>query len=75
MFMGYARVSRADQQDTKAQVDALLAAGADRIFEDQASGGRWPGPQVPTLPSTGRAAVSRTWAPRGLCVPEDRCHI
>ena len=46
MVMGYARVSRADQQDTKAQVDALLAAGADRIFEDQASGGRWERPQL-----------------------------
>ena len=46
MMMGYARVSRADQQDTKAQVDALLAAGADRIFEDQASGGRWERPQL-----------------------------
>jgi DNA invertase Pin-like site-specific DNA recombinase len=46
MLMGYARVSRADQQDTKAQVDALLAAGADRIFEDQASGGRWERPQL-----------------------------
>ena len=46
MMMGYARVSRSDQQDTKAQVDALLAAGADRIFEDQASGGRWERPQL-----------------------------
>ena len=46
MLMGYARVSRADQQDTKAQVDTLIAAGADRIFEDQASGGRWERPQL-----------------------------
>ncbi len=46
MFMGYARVSRADNQDTKAQVDALKAAGAHRIFEDQASGGRWERPQL-----------------------------
>jgi len=41
MMIGYARVSRSDQQDTTVQVDALLAAGAGRIFEDQASGGRW----------------------------------
>ncbi len=41
MLVGYARVSKADDQDTAAQVKALRKAGCKRIFEEKASGGRW----------------------------------
>ena len=46
MLVGYARVSRADDQDTLAQVQALKAAGCDRIYEEKASGGRWDRPEL-----------------------------
>src|SRR5215831_12061591 len=45
MLIGYARVSRADTQDTAAQIAALRAAGAEKLFEETASGGRWDRPQ------------------------------
>jgi DNA invertase Pin-like site-specific DNA recombinase len=41
MLLGYARVSKADEQDTAAQVSALTAAGCTRVYEEKASGGRW----------------------------------
>jgi len=40
MLIGYARVSKLDQQDTRAQVKALKEAGCKRIFQESASGGR-----------------------------------
>ena len=46
MLIGYARVSKADDQDTAAQVKALKAAGCKRIFEEHASGSRWDRPQL-----------------------------
>src|SRR6202030_2364549 len=46
MLIGYARVSKIDQQDTRAQVKALKDAGCKRIFEESASGGRWDRPQL-----------------------------
>jgi DNA invertase Pin-like site-specific DNA recombinase len=46
MLIGYARVSKADDQDTAAQVKALKAAGCKRIFEEHASGGRWDRPRL-----------------------------
>lgn len=46
MLIGYARVSRTDGQDTAAQVDTLRDAGVEKIFEEQASGGRWDRPQL-----------------------------
>jgi DNA invertase Pin-like site-specific DNA recombinase len=46
MLIGYARVSKTDQQDTRAQVKALKEAGCKRIFEESASGGRWDRPEL-----------------------------
>ena len=46
MQLGYARVSKADDQDTAAQVSALKAAGCTRVYEEKASGGRWDRPQL-----------------------------
>src|SRR6202043_3208410 len=46
MLIGYARVSKIDQQDTRAQVKALKEVGCKRIFEEKASGGRWDRPQL-----------------------------
>ena len=46
MLIGYARVSKLDQQDTRAQVKALKAAGCKRIFQESASGGRWDRPEL-----------------------------
>jgi DNA invertase Pin-like site-specific DNA recombinase len=48
MFIGYARVSK-DDQDTGAQVVALKAAGCERIFREKASGGRWDRPELHRL--------------------------
>ena len=46
MLLGYARVSKADEQDTAAQVSALTAAGCTRVYEEKASGGRWDRPEL-----------------------------
>ena len=46
LLVGYARVSKADDRDTAAQVKALRYAGCKRIFEEKASGGRWNRPQL-----------------------------
>ena len=46
MLIGYARVSKLDQQDTRAQVKELKRAGCKRIFEESASGGRWDRPEL-----------------------------
>src|SRR5580704_5031518 len=45
-LLGYARVSKADDQDNAAQVKALRLAGCKRVFEEKASGGRWDRPQL-----------------------------
>lgn len=45
MLLGYARVSREDQ-DTAAQLAALHIAGCGRIFEERASGERWDRPEL-----------------------------
>ncbi len=34
MILGYARVSKADEQDTRMQEDALRTAGAERVFAE-----------------------------------------
>lgn len=49
MILGYARVSKLDEQDTLTQVKALKKAGAKKIFEEKASGGRWDRPQLHRL--------------------------
>jgi DNA invertase Pin-like site-specific DNA recombinase len=49
MLLGYARVSKAEDQDTAAQVGALKAAGCTRIYEERASGGRWDRPELHRL--------------------------
>jgi DNA invertase Pin-like site-specific DNA recombinase len=48
MLIGYARVS-SDGQDTVAQVAALKAAKCERIYREQASGGRWDRPELQRL--------------------------
>lgn len=44
MLIGYARVSKGDDQSNALQAKALKAAGCKRIFEEAASGGRWDRP-------------------------------
>lgn len=46
MLLGYARISKGDDQSNKLQVQALQSAGVERIFEKSASGGRWERPQL-----------------------------
>jgi len=43
-LIGYARVSKGDEQSNAAQLRALTAAGCQRVFEEAASGGRWDRP-------------------------------
>jgi DNA invertase Pin-like site-specific DNA recombinase len=45
-LIGYARVSKADDQDTAVQVKALRQNGCSRIFEEKASGGRRDRPEL-----------------------------
>ena len=46
MLIGYARVSKIDQQDTRAQAQELRRAGCKRTYQENASGGRWDRPQL-----------------------------
>jgi DNA invertase Pin-like site-specific DNA recombinase len=46
MHIGYARISKTEGQDTAAQIEALTASGAGKIFQEAASGGRWDRPQL-----------------------------
>ena len=45
-LLGYARVSKGDEQSNALQARALRAAGCRRIFEEAASGGRWDRPEL-----------------------------
>jgi len=45
-LIGYARVSKGDEQSNAAQRRALDAAGCKRVFEETASGGRWDRPKL-----------------------------
>src|SRR5215475_13499248 len=48
MLIGYARVSTEDQ-DTGLQANALKKAGCERIYRENASGGRWDRPELHRL--------------------------
>ena len=49
MLLGYARVSKSEQQETTAQIRALKEAGCRKVFEESASGGRWDRPELHRL--------------------------
>lgn len=49
MLIGYARVSKSDDQNTTAQVTALREAGCETIYQEAASGGRWDRPELQKL--------------------------
>jgi DNA invertase Pin-like site-specific DNA recombinase len=46
MQIGYARVSKLDEQTTYAQVQELRKAGCKRIYQENLSGGRWDRPEL-----------------------------
>ncbi|MGG7519443.1 recombinase family protein [Allorhizobium undicola] len=46
MLIGYARVSKGDEQSNKAQERSLSEAGCKLVFEERASGGRWDRPRL-----------------------------
>ena len=46
LLLGYARVSKGDDQNNVLQTKALKAAGCRRLFEEVASGGRWDRPEL-----------------------------
>ena len=48
MLIGYARVST-QEQDTQAQISALMSAGCELIFQEKVSGGRWDRPELQRL--------------------------
>src|SRR3546814_13781173 len=45
-LIGYARVSKGDDQSNATQRRALDALGCKRVFEETASGGRWGRPKL-----------------------------
>ena len=49
MLLGYARVSKSEDQETAPQIRALETAGCKKIFEEAASGGRWDRPELHRL--------------------------
>ena len=48
-LLGYARVSKGDEQNNALQMKALKAAGCRRLFAEAASGGRWDRPELHRL--------------------------
>jgi DNA invertase Pin-like site-specific DNA recombinase len=49
MLLGYARVSKSEDQETAPQIRALKKAGCKKIFEETASAGRWDRPELHRL--------------------------
>lgn len=49
LLLGYARVSKGDEQNNTLQAKALRTAGCRRLFEEAASGGRWDRPELHRL--------------------------
>ena len=49
MLLGYARVSKGDDQTSALQRRALAEAGVERVFDEAASGGRWDRPALHRL--------------------------
>ena len=49
VLLGYARVSRGDEQTSALQRRALAEAGVERVFDEAASGGRWDRPALHRL--------------------------
>ncbi len=49
VLLGYARVSRGDEQTSALQRRALAEAGVERVFDEAASGGRWDRPVLHRL--------------------------
>jgi DNA invertase Pin-like site-specific DNA recombinase len=45
MLLGYARIST-NEQETHLQIDALRIAGAERIYEEKASGAKTDRPEL-----------------------------
>jgi DNA invertase Pin-like site-specific DNA recombinase len=45
-LIGYARVSKGDDQSNALQLRALKDAGCKRVYEEAASGGRWDRPEL-----------------------------
>ena len=54
MLLGYARVST-DDQETHLQIDALKAAGAERIYEEKASGAKTDRPELMRMLDSARS--------------------
>ena len=46
MLIGYVRVSRQEDQDPRAQTEALKNIGVERFFEEVTSEGRWDRPEL-----------------------------
>ncbi len=53
MLIGYARVST-DEQETHLQIDALKAAGAERIYQEKSSGAKTDRPELARMLDTAR---------------------
>ncbi len=60
MLLGYARVSKGDEQNNALQAKALRAAGCRKLFEEAASGGRWDRPELHRMLDQLREAIDTT---------------
>jgi len=65
VLLGYARVSKGDEQSNAVQAKALRAAGCRRIFEEAASGGRWDRPELHRPQTSAKAGRLREKLVRG----------